>query len=119
MKRQQYQSVDEYIASFPSKVQAILEELRQTIRKTVPQAEEKISYRIPTFKLHRNLVRFAAYEKHIGFYPTSSGIRAFQKQISAYKSSKGAVQFPIDESLPLALIVRIVKFRVKEESARK
>lgn len=114
-----FQNIDEYISLFPKDVQAILESLRQTIRKAAPKAEEAISYQMPTFKLNGNLVHFAAYKNHVGFYPTPSGIEAFKKELSKYKNSKGAVQFPIDEKLPLGLITKIVKFRVKEDLAKR
>ena len=114
----QYRTIDEYIKSFPGDIQARLKQLRALIRRVAPEAQEKISYQMPTFYLNGNLVHFAAYPKHIGFYPTPSGIEAFQKELSKYKSSKGAVQFPLDAPLPLKLIERIVKFRVKE-SGRK
>jgi uncharacterized protein YdhG (YjbR/CyaY superfamily) len=114
----QYQTIDEYIKSFPVDIQAGLKQLRALIRRAAPEAQEKISYQMPTFYLNGNLVHFAAYPKHIGFYPTPSAIEAFQKELSKYKSSKGAVQFPLDAPLPLKLIERIVKFRVKE-SGRK
>lgn len=109
-----FNSIDEYIATFPEDIQKILEELRQTIKASAPEASEKISYQMPTFFLKGNLVHFAAHPHHIGFYPTPSGIEAFQQELSVYKSSKGAVQFPIDQPLPLELIARIVKFRVAE-----
>lgn len=108
------QSVDEYIASFPKETQLLLQQLRAVIQKAAPKAEECISYQMPAYKLHGALVYFAAYQKHIGFYPTSSGIANFQKEISMYKNSKGAVQFPLDQKLPIALITKIVKYRVKE-----
>ncbi|MFH1197876.1 MAG: DUF1801 domain-containing protein [bacterium] len=113
------QSIDEYIIMFPKEIQTKLESLRQTIRKAAPEAEEAISYQMPTFKLNGNLVHFAAYKNHIGFYPTPSGIEAFKKELSIYKSSKGAVQFPIDKKLPLDLVSKIVKYRVKENLAMK
>jgi len=109
-----FNSIDEYIATFPEDIQKILEELRQTIKASAPEASEKISYQMPTFFLKGNLVHFAAHPHHIGFYPTPSGIEAFQQELSVYKSSKGAVQFPLDRPLPLELIARIVKFRVAE-----
>jgi uncharacterized protein YdhG (YjbR/CyaY superfamily) len=111
-----FDSVDEYIRGFPTDVQRILNRLREAIRKAAPDAEEKISYRMPTFVLHGNLVHFAAYRNHIGFYPTSSGIEAFKQELSAYKWSKGSVQFPIDKPLPYELVRRIVRFRVAETS---
>jgi uncharacterized protein YdhG (YjbR/CyaY superfamily) len=107
-------SIDEYIANFPKDVQKILEELRTVIKASAPDAEERISYQMPAFALRGNLVYFAAHKKHIGFYPTSSGIEAFKPELSRYESAKGSVRFPIDEPLPLELISRIVKFRVTE-----
>jgi len=107
-------TIDEYIAGFPRDVQEILEEIRSTIRKAAPGAEEKIGYGIPTFALEGNLVHFAAFKSHIGFYPTPTGIEKFKKELSRYEGAKGSVRFPLDEPMPLALIGRIVKFRVKE-----
>jgi uncharacterized protein YdhG (YjbR/CyaY superfamily) len=107
-------SIDEYIDAFPEDMQKTLRGLRSTIRASAPDAEEKISYQIPTFTLKGNLVHFAAYQKHIGFYPTSSGIRAFKRELAAYELSKGTVRFPIDKPLPLKLISKIVKYRVAE-----
>jgi uncharacterized protein YdhG (YjbR/CyaY superfamily) len=112
-------TIDEYIQGFPTEVQAKLSELRSTIRQSAPQAVEKISYRIPTFYFNGNLVHFAAFERHIGFYPGSSGIARFRKDLKKYKSAKGSVQFPVDEPLPLDLIAEIVKFRVGENSRKK
>jgi uncharacterized protein YdhG (YjbR/CyaY superfamily) len=112
-------TIDEYIQGFPPNVKAILSELRSTIRQAAPQAVEKISYRIPTFYLNGNLVHFAAFERHIGFYPGPSGIAHFKKELTKYKSAKGSVQFPLDEPLPLELIAVIVKFRVGENSGKK
>ena len=109
-----FNSMDEYIATFPEGIQKILEELRTTIRAAAPQAEEKISYQMPTFFLKGNLVHFAAHKNHIGFYPTPSGIQAFERELSIYESAKGSVQFPLDRPMPLDLISRIVKFRVEE-----
>ncbi|HBX70949.1 MAG TPA: hypothetical protein DEH25_16615 [Chloroflexi bacterium] len=113
-----FNSIDEYIAAFPEAVQKLLMEMRANIKAAAPEAEEKISYQMPTFYLKGNLVHFAAYKKHIGFYPTSSGIAAFQQQLAAYKSSKGAVQFPLDQPIPYELVAKIVKFRVKENLAK-
>jgi len=109
-----FSSMDEYIATFPEGIQKILEELRTTIKAAAPQAEEKISYQMPTFFLKGNLVHFAAHKNHIGFYPTSSGIQAFERELSTFESAKGSVQFPLDRPMPLELISRIVKFRVAE-----
>lgn len=117
--RKQFKTMDEYINTFPEDVQSILNELRQTIKDAAPDAEETINYQIPTFTLHGNLVHFAAFENHIGFYPTPSGMEAFKKELSSYKGAKGSVQFPIDQPLPLSLIRRIVEFRVKENAERK
>lgn len=111
-------SIDEYILGFPPEIQEILNTLRRVIKESAPEAEEKISYQMPTFALHGNLVHFAAYKKHIGFYPAASGVEAFKDRLSQYKSSKGAVQFPIDEPLPYELISEIVRFRVAENIKR-
>ena len=114
----QAKSIDEYISGFPDDVQKKLEQVRQAIRKAAPKAEECISYAMPTFKLNGNLVHFAAYKHHIGFYPTPSGILAFQKELSRYQGAKGSVQFPVDEPMPLALIEKITRLRVKENLAK-
>jgi uncharacterized protein YdhG (YjbR/CyaY superfamily) len=111
-------NIDEYIAGFPQDVQEILEEIRLTIRKAAPNAEEAISYQIPTFTLRGNLVHFAAFKKHIGFYPTSSGIEKFKDELSAYAGSKGTVRFPFGEPIPFDLIGRMVEFRVRENLDR-
>lgn len=110
--------VDKYIDTYPKEVRKILQQVRETIRKAAPDAEETISYGIPTFKLKGNLVHFAAAKNHIGFYPAPSGINAFKKELAGYKGAKGSVQFPLDEPLPLALITKIVKYRVKENLAK-
>jgi uncharacterized protein YdhG (YjbR/CyaY superfamily) len=111
-------TIDEYISAFPDDIQTVLEKIRQTIRRTAPDAVESISYGMPAFKLKsKPLVYFAAWKNHIGFYPTSSGTAAFKDQLSAYKSSKGAVQFPLDKSIPYDLIERIVLFRMDEIQA--
>lgn len=107
-------NIDEYIAGFTPDVQRILQELRSIIRDAAPEAEEAIKYRIPTFVQKGNLVHFAAFEKHIGFYPTPSGIERFKDELSAYHHAKGSVQFPLDKPVPFDLIRKIVKFRVKE-----
>jgi uncharacterized protein YdhG (YjbR/CyaY superfamily) len=109
-----FQSIDEYIAAFPAEVQKRLQEIRSVIKSAAPQATEKISYQMPTFYLNGNLVHFAAFKNHIGFYPVPSGIEAFKRELSKYAQGKGSVQFPLDEPLPLALIRKIVKFRVAE-----
>lgn len=114
MEDNQPQTIDEYIARFPKEIQELLETIRITIREAAPDAEETISYQMPTFKLKGNLVHFAAYKNHIGFYPTPSGIKKFKDELSVYKGAKGSVQFPIDQPLPLDLISKIVKFRAAE-----
>ncbi len=107
-------TIDEYIASFPTDVQVILEKIRETIREAAPDAQETISYQIPTFKLRGNLVYFAAFKSHIGFYPIPTGMEKFKKELSLYKQGKGSVQFPLAKPIPYGLIRRIVKFRVEE-----
>lgn len=114
MQNVKAETIDEYIASFPKDIQKKLKEIRTAIRKAAPDAEEKISYAIPTFAQHGNLVHFAAFKKHIGFYPSPRGIEAFKEELSKYEGGKGTVQFPLDEPLPLDLITKIVTFRVKD-----
>jgi uncharacterized protein YdhG (YjbR/CyaY superfamily) len=113
------ETIDTYIASFPKDVQAILQTLRKTIRASAPQAKECIKYGIPTFTLHGNLVHFGGYKHHIGFYLAPSGIEAFKKELSVYKTAKGSIQFPLDKPLPLALIKKIVALRVRENTEKK
>ena len=108
------QTIDEYIAGFPEDVQKILEKVRATIKEAAPDAQETISYRMPTFTLNGNLVYFSAFKNHIGFYPIPTGIERFKKELSVYKQGKGSVQFPLDQPIPYDLIRKIVKFRVKE-----
>jgi uncharacterized protein YdhG (YjbR/CyaY superfamily) len=113
------QDIDAYIAGFPTDVQQILEKIRKTIRKAAPGAEETISYLIPTFNLKgRYLIYFAAYKKHIGLYPAPRGNERFKKELSRYEGGKGTVRFPLDKPIPLALITRIVKFRIKQNLER-
>ena len=112
--QKQIKSIDEYINTFPKEIQEILESLRKVIKKAAPMAEETISYRIPTFKFNGNLVHFAAFKNHIGFYPTPSGIEIFKKELSAYETSKGTIKFPLDQPIPFDLIKKIVEFRVRE-----
>ena len=107
-------NTDEYISAFPNNVQKLLKQMRNTIKKAAPQAAETISYAMPTFTLNGNLVHFAGYKNHIGFYPAPSGIEAFKKELSVYAGAKGSVQFPLDKPLPLELITKIVAFRVAE-----
>jgi uncharacterized protein YdhG (YjbR/CyaY superfamily) len=111
-------TIDEYIAGFPPEVQAILQKIRLTIRKAAPDAKETISYQMPTFTLHGNLVHFAAFKTHIGFYPVPTGIEQFKAELTGYKQGKGSVQFPLDQPIPYGLISKIVKFRVKENLAK-
>ncbi|MGH9482150.1 MAG: iron chaperone [Terriglobales bacterium] len=118
MKRETSKDIEDYIERCPGDVQRLLTQMRSTVKKAAPEATEKISYGIPTFALAGNLVHFAASKNHIGFYPTPSAIKAFGKELVAYKCSKGAVQFPLGEPLPLALVSRMVKFRVKENLAK-
>ena len=109
-----FQSIEEYILQFPPDIQEILKMLRKVIKESAPEAEEKISWQMPTFVLHGNLVHFAAHKNHIGFYPAPSGIDAFKNELSGYKGAKGSVQFPIKKPMPYELISKIVKFRVAE-----
>ncbi|HWC54057.1 MAG TPA: DUF1801 domain-containing protein [Chitinophagaceae bacterium] len=107
-------SINEYIATFPVQTRKLLRQMRVTIKKAAPKAEEVISYGMPAFKFHGLLVWFAAYTRHIGFYPRVSAIQAFKKEIAKYKNAKGSVQFPLHKPLPLALIKKMVQYRVKE-----
>jgi len=109
-----FKTIDEYIATFPKNVQSNLEEMRQAIREVAPEAVETISYQMPAFKLNGILVWFAAHKNHVGFYPKASAIEAFKKELSAYETSKGTVQFPMNKPLPFDLIKKMVKYRVKE-----
>jgi len=109
-----FTTIDEYIANAAEEDRETLRELRRVISEAAPEATEKISYQMPTFFLHGNLVHFAAFKGHFGFYPAPTGIKAFQEDLSKYKGSKGAIQFPKDKPLPYELIIRIVKFRVEE-----
>ena len=117
-KKVNFGSIDEYIATFPVETQKILKKIRATIKTAAPEAEEKISYQMPTFDLKGNLVHFAAFKNHIGFYPTPSGIEKFKKELAVYEGAKGSVQFPLDKPIPYDLISKIVKFRVKENLAK-
>ena len=113
-ERTKFEDIDSYIASFPEETRALLKQIRTTIRKAAPEAKETISYGMPTFTLKGNLVHFAAFKNHIGFYPTPSGIEAFKKELSVYEGAKGSVQFPLAKPIPFGLISKIVEFRVKE-----
>lgn len=114
MTTTKFKNTDEYIASFPPDVQDVLEQVRQTIKKAAPDAEEGISYNMPAFKFHGVLTYFAGYAKHIGVYATPAGNAAFQKELSGYKTGKGSIQFPLDQPMPLDLITRIIEFKVSE-----
>lgn len=111
-------TIDEYIAGFPHEIQQKLMALRQAVKETAPEAEEKISYQMPTFAQNGNLVHFAAFKNHIGFYPAPSGIENFKEELAIYQTSKGAIQFPISEEIPLGLVREIVKFRLAENLAK-
>ncbi|WP_409228717.1 iron chaperone [Gudongella sp. SC589] len=113
-KMDEPQDIDEYIEQFPDDVQEILKKIRRIIRDAAPDATEKISYKMPTFYLNGNLVHFAAFKSHIGFYPTPSGISSFENELAPYKRAKGSVRFPLDKPIPYNLIDRIVRFRVEE-----
>jgi uncharacterized protein YdhG (YjbR/CyaY superfamily) len=114
----EYSDIDSYIACFPNATQKILNEIRATIRKNAPEAKEKISYGIPTFTLNGNLVHFAGYKNHVGFYPGALGIQTFSEELSAYEGGKGSVRFPLDRPVPYDLIAEIVKFRVIRNSEK-
>ncbi len=118
MKTDSPTNIDEYIARFPPRVQVSLQKIRAIVREAAPEAKEAIKYRIPTFVLGGNLVHFAAFDNHIGFYPTPSAIAAFSKELKGYVSAKGSVQFPHQQPIPFALITRMVRFRVKEARER-
>jgi len=113
-----YNTIDEYISEFPEDVQNILQQIRETIRKAAPKAEEVISYQMPAFKQNKVLIYFAAFKNHIGFFPTSNPIKVFRTELSNYKTSKGTIQFPLNQKIPFDLITRITKFRLKEVSAK-
>ncbi|MBI4927521.1 MAG: DUF1801 domain-containing protein [Anaerolineae bacterium] len=117
-EKNNFTNIDEYIATFPEDIQQILRQMRAVIHAAAPEAEEAISYAMPTFKLNGNLVHFAAFKNHIGFYPTPSGTEAFQQQLSPYKAAKGSVQFPLNQPIPYDLVTQIVKFRVQETQAK-
>jgi uncharacterized protein YdhG (YjbR/CyaY superfamily) len=117
--KKRFDTIDEYIATFPRDIQEILEKIRRTIQESAPNAKEAISYQMPTFKLNGNLVHFAAFKNHIGFFPTPSGISRFKKELSHYETSKGTVRFPLNEPIPFDLIRKIVKYRVKENLGKR
>ncbi len=111
-------NIDEYIAGFPEDVQLVMQKMRQVIHEAAPGATEKISYQIPCFYLNGNLVWFAGYSHHIGFYPRGSGIEAFKTELAGYKVSKGTVQFPLNKPIPYDIITKIVKYRVSENQSK-
>lgn len=117
--KKRYKTIDEYIDDFPKDIQGILKALRQAIRESAPKAEETISYQMPAFRLNGILVYFAAFRDHISFFPTSSGVAAFKKELSQYEISKGTIRFPLDKPIPLDLVKEIVKYRVKENMSKK
>lgn len=118
-KRSKPESIEEYMAEFPAEVRIQLEKVWAAVKGAAPKAENAISYGIPTLKMNGNLVHFAAFKNHIGFFPTSSGIRNFKTELARYECSKGTVRFPIGKPMPLSLIRKIVKFRVKENELKK
>lgn len=113
-QKRKFKTIDQYISSYPKDVRISLKKIRIAIRLTAPEAEETIKYGIPTFQLHGDLVYFAAYKNHIGFYPTSSAIKAFRGELVPFETAKGTIRFPLDQPLPIGLVKRIVKYRVKE-----
>jgi uncharacterized protein YdhG (YjbR/CyaY superfamily) len=119
MSRSRFKTIDEYVAHFPKATRDFLEELRRVIRESAPEAEETISYGMPAFTHNGILVYFAAWKNHIGFYPTALRIEAFEKELSPYKYSKGAIQFPLDEPIPFDLVKKIVKHRLQENAVKK
>lgn len=118
METKKFSSPDEYIAGLPRETKGLVKELRKTIKDTAPGAEEVISYNMPAFKWHGMLVWYAAYQHHIGLYPTGSPIKAFKNELTGYKTSKGAIQFPIEKGIPVALVKKIVRFKMKENQEK-
>jgi uncharacterized protein YdhG (YjbR/CyaY superfamily) len=119
MEKQKFSTIDEYISAFPEDIQDSLQEMRRTISEAAPEAKEAISYQMPTFRFNgRNLVHFAAFKKHIGFYPAPSGIEAFADELLPYDVSKGTIRFPLDRPLPLDLVKKIVAYRVQEQISK-
>jgi uncharacterized protein YdhG (YjbR/CyaY superfamily) len=117
--KKQYKNIDEYIAGFPENIQAILQNLRRVIHEAAPEAQETISYGMPAFRLNGIVVYFAAFKDHIGFFPTSSGVSAFARELAPYDTSKGTIRFPLDKPIPVNLIKKIVKFRAQENLNKK
>ena len=118
LSRKVFKTIDEYIATFPKNVQVVLEELRQAVRDSAPEAEEVISYQMPAFKLKGILVWFGAFKNHVGFFPTVSAVETFKEELSDYEVTKGTVRFPLNKPIPFDLVKKMVKFRVKENLAR-
>lgn len=118
IEKKTFQTIDDYIATHNPEIQAILEQIRATIQAAAPEAEEAISYQMPTFKLQGNLIHFAAYKNHIGLYPTPSGIEEFEEELAPYKRAKGSIRFPLDQPIPYELIGQITHFRVSENLAK-
>jgi uncharacterized protein YdhG (YjbR/CyaY superfamily) len=119
MQKNTFETIDEYINAFEGEVKSILQKIRNTVREVAPEATEFINYGIPTFKQSGNLVHFAAYKNHIGFYPSPSGMEEFKKEVALYKTGKGTMQFPLDKPIPYDLISEIVRFRVEENKFKK
>lgn len=117
MTKTDFETIDEYISTFPEEVQKKLEKIRQTIHEAVPEAEEVISYQMPTFRLNKNLVHFAAHKNHIGFYPTPSGIEAFKSELAPYETAKGSAKFPLNQPIPYELIKKISIYRAEEDKS--
>ncbi|QMW02896.1 iron chaperone [Spirosoma foliorum] len=111
-------NIDAYIADFPEATQVLLQQVRQTLKQAAPEAEEAISYGLPTLKLNGNLVHFGAFKNHIGFYPAPRALEEFKEELAGYKGAKGSVQFPLDQPLPLELITRITKYRINQNQAK-
>lgn len=119
MEKKKYTTIDEYIGDFPAEIQEILEKIRQVIYEAVPDATEKISYQMPTFYLNGNLVHFAAFKNHIGFYPTPDGITAFEEELAPYKRAKGSANFPLTKPIPYELIRQMTFYRAEQNRAKK
>jgi len=117
--KKQYRDIDEYISTFPPEVRRILQQLREAIKESAPEAKEVISYQMPAFRQKGILVWFAAFRDHIGFFPKASGIEAFRDQLGSYEISKGTIRFPLNEPIPIGLVKEIVKFRAKEDAANR
>lgn len=117
--KKRYKDIDDYISTFPPDVQRVLQEMRQAIKESAPDAEEVISYRLPAFRQNGILVWFGAFKDHIGIFPKASGIEAFRDRLAGYEVSKGTIRFPLNKPIPLGLVKEIVKFRAKENMTEK